>query len=119
MSGTAASTVSPNRGRHASVGLILLAAVCAVFLSVGRFGNQLESNKNIKISADIQQLNAELEVYRHSHGSYPKSIRSLKDLWGTDYVYVFPGRKNSDKYDLFSAGPDHRADTEDDDWSGN
>jgi Type II secretion system (T2SS), protein G len=98
---------------------MLLAAACAVFLTVGRFGNQVETSRHVKISADIQQLNIELEDYRHSHGSYPKSIRSLRDPWGTDYIYVCPGKKNYGTYDLFSAGPDHRPDTADDDWGGN
>jgi type II secretion system (T2SS) protein G len=119
MSATAASEVRSNHGRHASIGLILLAAACAVFLTVGRFGNQVEVSRHVKISADIQELDAELEGYRHSHSSYPNSIRPLKDPWGNDYVYVCPGRKNPDKYDLFSAGQDHRPDTADDDWGGN
>jgi hypothetical protein len=119
MSTTAISEVRSNHGRHASVGLILLAAACAVFLTVGRFGIQVEVSKHVKISADIQELNVELEEYRHSHGSYPNSIRSLKDPWANDYIYVCPGRKNPAKYDLFTAGPDHKPNTADDDWGGN
>ena len=37
-----------------------------------------------------------------------------KDPWGNDFVYRQPGRVNPDGYDLFSPGPDGRADTEDD-----
>ncbi len=119
MSATVASEARSNRGRHAGIGLILLAAACAMLLTVGRFGNQVEVSRHVKISADIQELNTELEGYRHSHSAYPNSIRPRKDPWENDYVYICPGQKNPDKYDLFSAGRDHRPDTADDDWGGN
>ena len=39
-----------------------------------------------------------------------------KDPWGSNYIYLSPGRKNPTGYDLYSAGPDRKADTADDDW---
>jgi general secretion pathway protein G len=36
------------------------------------------------------------------------------DPWGQPYEYRFPGTKNTGGYDLFSAGPDRKAGTEDD-----
>ena len=39
-----------------------------------------------------------------------------KDPWGNNYIYLSPGRKNPTGYDLYSAGPDRKADTGDDDW---
>ena len=41
-----------------------------------------------------------------------------KDPWGRDYVYISPGRRNPNGYDLFSSGPDRIPDTADDDWGG-
>ena len=38
------------------------------------------------------------------------------DPWGNTYIYVSPGRKNPDSYDLYSAGPDRKPDTPDDKW---
>jgi len=39
-----------------------------------------------------------------------------KDPWASLYVYRCPGIKNPDTYDLFSAGPDRKPDTDDDIW---
>lgn len=44
---------------------------------------------------------------------------ALKDPWGHEYIYKFPGEFNKDGYDLSSAGPDGQPDTDDDirNWS--
>jgi general secretion pathway protein G len=39
-----------------------------------------------------------------------------KDPWQNEYIYRNPGQKNPSGYDLYSAGPDRKADTADDDW---
>ena len=39
-----------------------------------------------------------------------------KDPWNNTYIYINPGRKNPNGYDLYSAGQDRRPDTADDDW---
>ena len=43
----------------------------------------------------------------------------LKDQWGNDYVYRYPGQYNKDGYDLYSYGPDGRQGSDDDiiNWS--
>ena len=41
-----------------------------------------------------------------------------RDLWGIEFQYRKPGIKHPDGYDLFSAGPDRKAGTEDDIWAG-
>ena len=41
-----------------------------------------------------------------------------KDPWGKEFVYLNPGRKNPNGYDLYSAGPDRVPDTVDDEWGG-
>jgi len=41
-----------------------------------------------------------------------------KDPWQNPYIYVSPGRKHPDSFDLYSAGPDRKPDTPDDDWGG-
>ena len=48
------------------------------------------------------------------HGPYMQSDVSPKDPWANDYIYECPGRHNPSFYDLYSAGPDGRAGTEDD-----
>ncbi|PYL63906.1 MAG: type II secretion system protein GspG, partial [Verrucomicrobia bacterium] len=39
-----------------------------------------------------------------------------KDPWQSNYIYLCPGIKNPNGYDLYSAGPDRKPDTSDDDW---
>lgn len=58
--------------------------------------------RHVKISADIQGINTHMP----------------KDAWRHDYVYRCPGTKDPNSYDLFSAGPDGKPDTADDDWGG-
>lgn len=43
-----------------------------------------------------------------------QSTEIPKDPWGNAYIYVFPGAKNPNGYDLYSAGPDSQPGTEDD-----
>jgi general secretion pathway protein G len=40
------------------------------------------------------------------NGPYLKKKKIPKDPWGNDYVYVAPGSRNKDEYDLSSHGPD-------------
>ena len=40
-----------------------------------------------------------------------------KDPYGSNYIYLCPGRKNPTGFDLYSAGPDRKADTADDNWA--
>jgi general secretion pathway protein G len=43
----------------------------------------------------------------------------LLDPWSEEFIYVSPGKFNTDSYDLSSKGPDRKADTDDDvkNWS--
>jgi general secretion pathway protein G len=38
------------------------------------------------------------------------------DPFGSEYVYIWPGEKNPNSFDLFSAGEDHKPGTGDDIW---
>ncbi|HEX3227521.1 MAG TPA: type II secretion system protein GspG, partial [Pyrinomonadaceae bacterium] len=82
----------------------------------------------------------QLQLYESMNGFYPTTEQGLqalvtqpstdpkparwyqlfkqvpKDPWGSDYLYRCPGQRNPGTYDLYSAGPDRRADTDDDDW---
>lgn len=74
-----------------------------------------------------------LDAYQVDNGHYPNSLQDLVqrsndatnwhgpyldklplDPWRHPYIYTYPGRHNSNGYDLFSAGPDGKAGTEDD-----
>ncbi len=49
-------------------------------------------------------------------GPYLKSSdkKLLLDAWGTPLFYRYPGTHNTDRYDLWSAGPDKKDGTADD-----
>lgn len=91
----------------------------------------------VKVQADLNMIRMQLEAYNAANGTYPSAQQGLaalvvkpvvppipshwtplfkelpKDAWQNDYVYRQPGGMQS-KYDLFSPGPDHIADTADD-----
>jgi general secretion pathway protein G len=122
--------------------IMLVVTIIAVLLGVAinRFGGNVEYSKHVRITADIQGINTQLRLYESMNGFYPTSEQGLqaltvqpdtdpkptrwyqlltsmpKDPWQSDYVYRNPGTKNPNGYDLFSAGPDRKADTADDDW---
>jgi general secretion pathway protein G len=54
------------------------------------------------------------ELAENWRGPYVKDANQLKDPWGTEFIYVSPGRYNEDSFDLSSAGPDRRPGTDDD-----
>ncbi len=59
-------------------------------------------------------------VVKPSDGPQPKSYKSLLkeealyDPWGNLYQYRYPGKFNTDSYDIFSVGKDGKEGTEDD-----
>ncbi|MCR4337272.1 MAG: type II secretion system major pseudopilin GspG [Candidatus Omnitrophica bacterium] len=59
------------------------------------------------------QGQTEVSVWR---GPYLKKSKIPRDPWGKEYVYLSPGNKNSEQYDLLSYGPDGK---ESDDDIGN
>jgi general secretion pathway protein G len=86
--------------------------------------------------ADIKGgLKSAIDQFKEGTGRYPNSLQDLFqqpadvhkwigpyveppqlpiDPWGDPYLYQFPGRHNTNSYDLWSAGPDGKSDTEDD-----
>lgn len=120
---------------------MLVVAIIALLLSTGFFifGNKLAVGQDAKIRADIQSFNGALQTYRMvADDQLPTSEQGLqalvtmpqsdpkpskwymmmdhlpKDPWGHDYVYVCPGKHNTNGYDLYSKGKDGIADTADD-----
>ena len=78
-------------------------------------------------------IKSALGQYNVDNGQFPKSLQDLVrkpdgatnwhgpylekipiDPWGDPYIYEFPGKHNSDGYDLFSAGRDGKTGTDDD-----
>jgi general secretion pathway protein G len=62
------------------------------------------------LEALVEQTDIEPEPRRFPEGGYIK--RLPQDPWGNDYVLLNPGEQG--RMDVFSAGPDREAGTEDD-----
>jgi hypothetical protein len=76
-----------------------------------------------RVVADVRAFATQLEEYKTAKSAYPTTAQGLgvlgsahKDPWDSDYIYQCPSTRNRESYDLFSAGPDHKPDTPDDDW---
>ena len=120
--------------------IVVSIIVILLGLAINRMGNPTGFAKTVAVKADIQAIGTQLMQYEAMNGFYPTTEQGLgalvsqpttephptrwypffkevpKDPWGTTYIYRCPGIKHPDKYDLFSAGPDHQPDTADDDW---
>jgi len=96
--------------------------------------------QDTRVKADINTVRTMLTMYRGGAGNYPSTSQGLKalitrpdgeprpvtwrpitdkvpiDPWGHEYVYVCPGQKNPNSFDLYSAGKDGQAGTQDDVW---
>jgi hypothetical protein len=109
--------------RRVLIGILIL-ALTALFASLLMKPSALllQSERHARVASDIRALKCELDVLQQHSGSFPSALGALEDLpkdsWGRDYIYRYPGTLNRNGYDLFSAGPDGRANTPDDDWGG-
>lgn len=90
------------------------------------------------VDSDLRSFDECLEYYFQLGNTYPSNEQGLQalvaepttkplperwmqllrevpnDQWDTPYRYHFPGRKNPDKPEIISAGPDRTFETEDD-----
>ena len=121
--------VRPKTRRIVNLAAVLLGAVVVLALlttpAISKLGGNIGYAKHVQLESDIRMLRDALDYYKSRNGSYPTTAQGLaalmlpkvaKDPWNTEYVYRFPGWKFPNTYELFSAGPDHIADTADDDW---
>ena len=122
--------------------IMLVVGIIIIILgvAVSRLGNTTGVAKDMRVRADIQAISTQLRFYEGSNGFYPTTEQGLQalvtppetepkptrwyqlfkelpqDPWNNNYIYLCPGRKNPTGYDLYSAGPDRKADTPDDYW---
>jgi len=122
--------------------IMLVVGIIVIILgvAVARLGNTTGIAKDMRVQADLQQISTQLRLYESMNGFLPTTQQGLqalvsqpstdprparwyqlfkdlpKDPWANDYIYISPGRKNPTGYDLYSAGPDRKADTADDNW---
>ena len=120
--------------------LVISIIVVLLGLAISKMGNPAGFAKGVAVRADIQAIGTQLKLYESMNGFLPTTEQGLqalvsqpaseprpqrwyqlfkevpKDPYGNNYIYLSPGRKNPTGYDLYSAGPDRKADTADDDW---
>jgi general secretion pathway protein G len=122
--------------------IMLVVTIIALLLgtAIYKLSGNVEFAKHTRVSADIQGITTQLKLYESMNGFLPpteQGLRALvqqpdtdprptrwyqlykelpKDPWQNEYVYRNPGLKNPNSFDLFSAGPDRKPDTADDDW---
>lgn len=123
--------------------IMLVVSIIVILLGVaisqiGNPGGMVKSE--VAVKSDIQGITSQLRLYESINGFLPTTEQGLqalvtqpstepkptrwyqlfkkvpKDPYGNNYVYLCPGRKNPTGFDLYSAGPDRKADTADDNW---
>ncbi|HUZ06735.1 MAG TPA: type II secretion system major pseudopilin GspG [Candidatus Paceibacterota bacterium] len=112
---------------------IFIASLWILRPRIGGLERAPVTEANTDIHAGIKTA---LDYFKADTGHYPKGTNGLLELvqqhsgttnwhgpyleklpvdpWGHKYIYENPGKHNTNSYDLFSAGPDGRAGTDDD-----
>ena len=114
--------------------IIALLAGSAIYLMRGN----VDQAKFTRAEADIQNLMTQLQMYEVQNGTYPSSQQGMQalverpvgepqprrwrpllenvplDPWGNVYLIRNPATKSKAGIDLYSAGPDRQANTDDD-----
>lgn len=124
--------------------IMIVVSIIAVLMSLAiyKVKGHLEMSKGVAVQSDIQSIKTQLRLYESMNGFLPTTDQGLQalvvqpstdpkptrwnqlfekppmDPWRKEYIYLNPGRKNQNGYDLYSAGPDRLPDTADDDWGG-
>jgi general secretion pathway protein G len=122
--------------------IMLVVTIIALLLgtAIYKLGGNVEYAKHTRVSADVQGVSTQLKLYESMNGFYPTTEQGLqalvtqpgtdpqptrwyqlykempKDPWQRPYIYLNPGKRNPTGFDLYSAGPDGKPDTSDDDW---
>ena len=123
---------------------MLVVTIIALLLgtAIYKLAGNVEYARHTRVEADLQGIGTQLKLYESMNGFFPTTEQGLealvvqpdtdprptrwyqlykevpKDPWQNYYIYRNPGGKNPNSYDLFSAGPDRKPDTTDDDWGG-
>jgi general secretion pathway protein G len=122
--------------------LVVSIIVIILGLAITKLGDVGGMAKGVGVRADIQSISTQLKLYESMNGFLPTTEQGLqalvvqpqtepkptrwypyfkelpKDPYGKVYIYFSPGTRNPSSYDLYSAGPDRKPDTADDDWGG-
>ena len=123
--------------------LLLVVVIIGILAAivVPRLAGRSEEARISKAKGDLATFRTALGAYEVDNGKYPSTEQGLvallqkpvtapepknwkgpyiegneipPDPWGNDYVYLNPGERNLQGYDLYSWGPDGQPNTEDD-----
>ena len=126
--------------------IMLVVAIISLLLGSAFFffGDKIGIGQDARIGADFQAVSSALQIYRmNSDDQYPTSEQGIqalvsmpqadpkpsrwhqlmdripKDPWNREYVYVCPGKHNTNGFDLSTKGRDGVDGNEDDrnNWS--
>jgi general secretion pathway protein G len=113
--------------------VIVILSILATFVGIRIMGKPEEARRT-QAQIQIQALENALKMYKLDNGEYPTTEQGLKalvekpatgtiprswreggyldkskppkDPWKNDYIYMFPGVRNPNGFDLFSYGSD-------------
>ncbi|PYJ60213.1 MAG: type II secretion system protein GspG [Verrucomicrobia bacterium] len=115
--------------------IVILGILAAIV--VPKFSGSTERARIAAAQSQIANFGTALDAFEVDMGYYPKGKNGLLDLvqqprdaqnwhgpylkldvppdpWGHPYIYECPGKHNPSGYDLMSAGPDGRTESDDD-----
>lgn len=130
-----------NQGGFTLMEMMLVLGIIALLLGVGTYAmvGVMSGADQGRVKADIRAIETNLIRYKSYSQTFPTTEQGLlalvskpekapqpknweqtskkegiMDPWGRQYEYVYPGKRNPKSYDIFSVGPDGKANTEDD-----
>lgn len=134
-------TTSPRAG-FTLMEIMLVVAIIAILagLLISKQAGLLDIGKETAAQGNMNTIKTSLMAYTIKAGNYPSSEQGLKalvtrpeseprplawkkildevpvDPWGREFIYLNPGIKKPDGFDLYSVGKDGKPNTEDDVW---
>jgi general secretion pathway protein G len=133
-----------NKSAFTLLEIMLVVTIIALLLgtAIYKLSGNVEYARHNRVAADIQSISTQLKLYESMNGFYPTTEQGIQalvtqpttdpqpqrwyqlfkemptDPWNDQYIYISPGKKDPTGFDLYSAGPDRKPDTADDDWGG-
>jgi len=112
----------------------LIALACPLLFGIFYSGSHRSPRAPMKSAlAQIGSFKTGLEMFKDDNGDFPRNLNAMiikptnastnwhqyfdkipLDPWGRPYLYVYPGKHNTNSFDLSSAGPDRIPGTADD-----
>jgi len=116
--------------------VILIVVSVGASLALRNYASSHGGGEGTTARVQMRTLEMLLKLYKFNNGSYPteqqglaviftkskaeteewrrRAEEKMKDPWGRNFRYRFPGKHNPGSYDLYSLGADGIEDTEDD-----